>query len=105
MGSFIIEPPTLFKGRGKHPKAGIMKARIRPEQLTINVSADAPIPRCHVDGHNWKKIVHENTVTWLAGYKDNTIGNHHKYIFLNAASRFKCQNDIKKYDKARRLKD
>ena len=26
----LIEPPTLFKGRGKHPRAGMMKPRITP---------------------------------------------------------------------------
>jgi DNA topoisomerase I len=31
MANFVIEPPTLFKGRGEHPKAGLLKARIRPE--------------------------------------------------------------------------
>jgi len=45
-GSYLIEAPTLFKGRGKHPKAGLLKQRIFPEDLTINVSKDAPVPRC-----------------------------------------------------------
>jgi len=25
-----IEPPTLFKGRGAHPKAGYLKSRVQP---------------------------------------------------------------------------
>ena len=25
VGGYLIEPPTLFKGRGLHPKAGILK--------------------------------------------------------------------------------
>jgi len=31
VNGFMIEPPTLFKGRGKHPKAGFLKPRIQPE--------------------------------------------------------------------------
>lgn len=31
INGFQIEPPTLFKGRGAHPKAGILKPRIQPE--------------------------------------------------------------------------
>ena len=38
VNGFSIEPPTLFKGRGKHPKAGILKPRIMPEEITINVA-------------------------------------------------------------------
>jgi DNA topoisomerase-1 len=31
VNGFLIEPPTLFKGRGKHPRAGLIKPRIMPE--------------------------------------------------------------------------
>ena len=27
IGGYTIEPPTLFKGRGAHPKAGKMKVK------------------------------------------------------------------------------
>jgi DNA topoisomerase-1 len=46
----------LFKGRGKHPKAGFLKPRIQPEELTLNLADDAPIPRCSVQGHAWGNI-------------------------------------------------
>jgi len=105
IGGYAIEPPTLFKGRGKHPKAGFMKARIMPEQLTLNLAQNAPVPKCTVPGHCWGDIVHNNTVTWLAFYRDDTINTTYKYIFLSASSKFKGLNDRKKYDKARKLKD
>jgi len=105
IGGYAIEPPTLFKGRGKHPKAGFMKARILPEDLTINIAERAPIPKCDMPGHCWKGIVHNNQVTWLAFYKDDTINTTYKYIFLAASSKFKGLSDRKKYDKARKLKD
>lgn len=44
-------------------------------------------------------------VTWLAYYKDDTINTAYKYIFLSAESKFKGLNDIKKYEKARKLKN
>lgn len=105
IGGYAIEPPTLFKGRGKHPKAGFMKARILPEDITINIGEKNPVPRCDVPGHAWGEIVHNNTVTWLAFYKDDTINTTYKYIFLAASSKFKGISDRKKYDKARKLKD
>lgn len=73
VAGYGIELPTLFKGRGKHPKAGKLKARILPEVITLNLSEDAPVPKCTMPGHNWMNIVHNNEVTWLAFYRDDTI--------------------------------
>lgn len=75
-----------------------------PEQLTINIAEDAPVPKCTMPGHCWKEIVHKNDVTWLGGYKDDTIKKTHKYIQMAATSKFKYMNDMKKYERARRLK-
>ena len=105
IGGYLIEPPTLFKGRGEHPKAGIMKARILPEDISINIAQSAPVPKCDVPGHCWKEILHNNVVTWLAYYRDDTIKTSNKSIFLAASSKFKGLNDRKKYEKARKLKD
>ena len=104
VGGYTIEPPTLFKGRGVHPKSGIFKPRTYPEDITINVSEDAPVPKCTMPGHAWKHIDHNKGVTWLAFYKDEAINNSFKYFFLSANSRLKGQNDMKKYEKARKLK-
>lgn len=105
VGGYLIEPPTLFKGRGDHPKAGIMKARILPQEITINIASNAPVPKCDVPGHCWKEVIHNNLVTWLAYYRDDSIKTAYKYIFLAASSKFKGLNDRKKYEKARKLKD
>ena len=51
VGQFMIEPPTLFKGRGEHPKMGLMKGRIQPEAVVINIAEDAPVPKCSVPGN------------------------------------------------------
>jgi len=56
-------------------------------------------------GHSWKDIVHDENVTWLASYKDDTIKKDNiKYLFLAANSKFKGESDLKKYEKARNLK-
>lgn len=38
IGNFKIEPPALFRGRGDHPKQGMLKKRIQPEDVIINCS-------------------------------------------------------------------
>uniref|UniRef100_A0A914R3S1 DNA topoisomerase 1 n=1 Tax=Panagrolaimus davidi TaxID=227884 RepID=A0A914R3S1_9BILA len=38
IANFRIEPPGIFRGRGKHPKIGCLKRRIQPENVIINCS-------------------------------------------------------------------
>ena len=38
IGNFRIEPPGLFRGRGEHPKQGMLKTRTMPEDIIINCS-------------------------------------------------------------------
>ncbi|SCQ16557.1 topoisomerase I, putative [Plasmodium ovale] len=99
------EPPGLFRGRGEHPKQGLLKKRIFPEDVVINISKDAPVPRLYDDmcGHNWGDTYHDNNVTWLAYYKDS-INDQLKYTFLSAQSKFKGYKDFLKYENARKLK-
>jgi len=103
VGNFRIEPPGLFRGRGKHPKTGSLKLRVQPEQVTINIGKDAKIPEPPA-GHSWNKVIHDNTVTWLATWKEN-VNENIKYVFLAANSTLKGQSDFKKFEKARELKD
>ncbi|KAF8756920.1 DNA Topoisomerase I (eukaryota) [Rhizoctonia solani] len=102
VGNFRIEPPGLFRGRGKHPKKGKHKYRLRPEDITINIGQNAPIPVPNIPG-KWGKIQHDQTVTWLASWKENVNGNF-KYVFLAAGSSLKGQSDMQKFEKARELK-
>ena len=53
VSNFRIEPRTLFKGRGEHPKAGTLKPRIFPEDVHINLSKCSQVPICLKPGHSW----------------------------------------------------
>ena len=44
IGNFRIEPPGLFRGRGEHPKQGMLKRRVLPEDVIINCSKDSEWP-------------------------------------------------------------
>ena len=105
VGNFRVEPPGLFRGRGEHPKMGIIKRRIYPEDISINISKGAPIPT-HPFGpsRKWKEVKHDNTVTWLAGWRDPVLDGH-KYVMLAATSTWKTEEDLAKYERARKLKD
>ncbi|XP_074488002.1 DNA topoisomerase I, mitochondrial [Sebastes fasciatus] len=102
IGNFKIEPPGLFRGRGEHPKQGMLKKRIQPENVIINCSEAGPIPVPPAN-HRWKMVRHDNTVTWLASWTENIQGSI-KYIMLNANSKLKGEKDWEKYEFARKLK-
>ncbi|KAJ8271936.1 hypothetical protein COCON_G00107950 [Conger conger] len=102
IGNFKIEPPGLFRGRGDHPKQGMLKKRLQPEDIIINCSKESNIPQPPA-GHKWKEVRHDNTVTWLASWTENVQGSC-KYIMLNANSKLKGEKDWEKYEVARRLK-
>jgi len=103
IGNYRTEPPGLFRGRGDHPKQGKVKTRIQAEDITINCSkmSKFPVPP---EGHQWKAVQHDDTVTWLAGWKENVQGQY-KYVMLNASSRLKGEKDWAKYEIARKLKE
>lgn len=102
VGNFRVEPPGLFLGRGDNPKLGKIKSRIYPEDVTLNLSSDAPIPPT-LPGHHWGQIINDKTVDWLASWKD-TITGKTKYVWLGAHSEKKGKNDMAKFDVARKLK-
>uniref|UniRef100_A0A4W4FEW0 DNA topoisomerase I n=1 Tax=Electrophorus electricus TaxID=8005 RepID=A0A4W4FEW0_ELEEL len=102
IANFRIEPPGLFRGRGDHPKMGMLKRRIRPEDIIINCSKDSQHPK-PPPGTKWKEVRHDNKVTWLVSWTENIQGAI-KYIMLNPSSRIKGEKDWQKYETARRLK-
>jgi len=50
VGNYNMEPPGLFRGRGKHPRMGQIKLRCMPEKVTINIGPGAKVPPCGVPG-------------------------------------------------------
>lgn len=104
VGNFRIEPPGLFRGRGEHPKMGMIKKRIQPEDVVINIGEEAPVPDPG-PGHQWARVVHNKYVTWLAGWKDSINTKDWKYVQFSPSSSIKGESDWKKYENARKLKN
>jgi len=102
VGNYNMEPPGAFRGRGEHPKMGKLKSRVAPEQVSLNLSECAAVPRCNVPGHAWEDVRHDPRGQWLATWKEN-INNQSKYMQLAAQSSFKGKSDRFKYNKAAKL--
>ncbi|GIY35241.1 DNA topoisomerase 1 [Caerostris darwini] len=98
--NFKIEPPALFKGRGNHPKMGMLKKRVEAEDVVINIGRRVSLPR-PPRGHRWKEVCHDNKVAWLAKW---AILGSTKYMMLGAGSKLKGVKDKLKYENARKLK-
>lgn len=80
----------------------VTQLRVHPEDITINIGEGEPTPKPNVPG-NWKKVIHDNTVTWLATWTEN-VNSNNKYVFLAAGSSLKGQSDMNKFERARELK-
>jgi DNA topoisomerase-1 len=103
ISNYRIEPPGIYIGRGNdNPNLGKIKKRINPENVTLNIGKDEKIPKT-LDGHKWKKIIHDRTSEWIASWKDNVTGKI-KYVRLDHTSDFKKNSDQNKFDLALKLK-
>lgn len=103
IGNFRIEPRSIFKGRGKHPKSGLTKDSVMPEDVTINIGKRSQIPICPIPGRNWQSVVHKKDAYWIASWPE-PIQNGRKYVGFAGNSKVKTVSDLKKYEKARELK-
>ncbi len=97
IGAYLVEPPGILMGRGQHPLRGKWKDRVKPEDVTLNLDEDAPVPP-----GNWKEIVHEHDSMWIATWWDN-LAKKRKYIWLAETSHLRQERDQEKYLKAAKL--
>ena len=70
--------------------------------VTEYAASSAPTPPCVLSA---LQVRHDNTVTWLAYWKDPVNEASYKYVWLAANSTFKSESDLAKYEKARKLKE
>ncbi|HEX2614551.1 MAG TPA: DNA topoisomerase I [Nitrososphaera sp.] len=97
IANWLVEPPGLFMGRGQHPMRGRWKPRVRPEDVTLNLGENAPVPE-----GSWKAVVHDHSSTWLATWMEN-LTDKRKYVWLHDSAALRQENDKAKYDKAQKL--
>ncbi len=55
VANWMVEPPSLFMGRGSHPMRGRWKPRIHAENVVLNLSENVEAPP-----GKWKEIVHDH---------------------------------------------
>lgn len=81
VGNYAAEPPNLFRGRGLHPKQGVVKPRCVPEDVSLNLDlgAQPAILDVHKEfggyrGWCWGDVFHDNTVAFLGSFEAGSSG-------------------------------
>jgi DNA topoisomerase I len=97
IANWLVEPPGLFMGRGQHPLRGKWKPRIRPQDITLNLGENSPVPE-----GTWQRVIHDHSSTWLATWVERLTGKR-KYVWLHDSAALRQNSDKEKYDKADKL--
>ncbi len=97
ISNYVVEPSSIFMGRGKHPLRGRWKQGARQSDITLNVSPDSKIP-----AGDWKEIIWDPSCMWIARWDDKLTGKK-KYIWLSETSYIRQKKEIDKFEKANEL--
>jgi DNA topoisomerase-1 len=109
--NFIVEPPTIYTGRGDHPLSGSIKKRLYPKDITLNISDNIPVPK-YIDGtlmdttldkNKWGNIISDKKLEWIASWQNN-VTKKFNYARFGRKSSFKMKSDENKYEIAKKLK-
>jgi DNA topoisomerase-1 len=100
IAGYMVEQPGFLITRGKDPRKGAFKLRVKPSDITVNIVGDA------VKAAEMKKlgfnVVSDTTVLWVFKYKMTTTFNNYqldkKIIFAGTSDIGQGQEEAK-YDK------
>jgi DNA topoisomerase-1 len=97
IANWLVEPPGLFMGRGKHPLRGRWKPRVQPSDVILNLGESTKVPP-----GDWKAVVHDHDSMWMAKWIDK-LTDKEKYVWLHESSPLQQSRSKAKYDNARKV--
>ena len=97
LANYVVEPSGIFMGRGRHPLRGRWKEGAQHNDITLNLSPDAPRPP-----GDWEEIVWQPESLWVARWKDKLSGKL-KYVWLADTAPIKQKREARKFDKVHTL--
>jgi DNA topoisomerase-1 len=95
VANWTSEPSCLFAGRGDHPQRGKWKEGPTKQDITLNLSPDAPKPE------GWK-ITWEPNKMYVAKWIDKLTGKV-KYVWFSDTAFLKQNREKEKFQKAENL--
>ena len=99
IANWMVEPPGLFMGRGKHPFRGKWKPKVAFSDVVLNLGESAKVPP-----GNWKQVVNDHNSMWMAKWLDK-LTDKEKYVWLHESSPLQQSRSKAKYDNARKVGD
>ena len=99
LANYMTEPSGIFMGRGEHPLRGRWKEGARQQDVTLNLSPDAPQPE-----GEWGEITWQPESMWVARWEDKLSGKL-KYVWLGDTAPIKQNREAQKFDQALSLHD
>lgn len=97
IANWTAEPDCIFMGRGKHALRGRWKPGPHHQDITLNLSPDAPMPPGEWAGRVW-----EPDSLWVARWRDHLSGKM-KYVWVSDTARIKQDREAQKFDLAIKL--
>lgn len=98
LSKHIVDPPTIFFGRGNnHPLDGRFRRRITAQDVTLNLSDGTPPPN-----GEWGKVIHDPHLDWVASWRD-PLTKKVKYVYLAIDTDRRQNMDKDKFEHARSL--
>jgi DNA topoisomerase-1 len=94
LSTYMVEPSSIFMGRGKHPLRGRWKEGAQQSDVALNLSPTAPRPP-----GDWQEIVWQPDDLWVARWKDK-LSNKMKYVWLSDTAPIKQAREAGKFDKS-----
>ena len=94
LSNYVVEPSSIFMGRGQHPLRGRWKRGATYSDITLNMSPDAKRPP-----GKWKEVVWLPDCLWIARWDDSLRGKE-KYVWLAETSPLRQQKEQAKFDRA-----
>jgi DNA topoisomerase I len=97
IANWLVEPPGLFMGRGRHPLRGKWKPRVSASDVVLNLGEGVEPPP-----GDWKQVVHDHNSMWMAKWIDK-LTDKEKYVWLHESSPLQQSRSKAKYDNARKV--
>lgn len=98
LANYMVEPSSIFMGRGQHPFRGKWKEGPRHSDVILNHSPNiAPPPG------DWLRVDWDPDSIWVAKWKDK-LTEKMKYVWPHDSSPVKQKTEIAKFNKAIELR-
>ena len=98
IGNYMVEPASIFVGRGDHPLRGSWKPGVKASDVILNLSPDAAVPE-PPGGKKWKEITFDPNSLWICSWRDK-LRDKMKYVWLSDTAYLKQVRDMEKFGKA-----